>query len=291
MSIKSIAIGALVVLALAAVILGPQKVRSHVLAGRDRISAGVDDVSSDAQEAARIQVMLRGFDEDVLEYQDKLADVESQLVEDRRAVQRLETEIGNQRDILAKEREMLKQDKPSYQIQGKAYSRRQVEEDALSRISHAKSLEQQLDLKRQVVVSLEAALSDGRTNLGKAMTARREKVEELKVLEARLRNARVLSQVAEIAKDLGEAPLTPLGKALHHFEKRVRDAERRNDVLATEARGGLVIDWEGGTGLSASQALDEFLAAPRADSGSASTSGKTGVVVELSRALGSTDAE
>ena len=189
--------------------------------------------------------MLRGFDEDVLEYQDKLADVESQLVEDRRAAQRLEMEIGNQREILTKEREMLKQERPSYEIQGKPYSRQQVEEDALSRISHTKSLEQQIDLKRQVVARLESALTAGRKNQGAAVTARRERVEELKVLQARLQNARVLNQVAEIAKDLGEAPLAPqseLGKAIRSFAKRVRDAERRNDVLSTEARVGLVID-------------------------------------------------
>ena len=291
-TIKSFLIGTLVVLALASVILGPRKVLSHMVAGRELISSSVDEVSSDAQQAARIRVLLQGLDDDILEYQDKLADVEWQLADDRRVLQRLEAEIGNQREILAKERAMLQQDMPSYEIQGKVYSSRKVEEDALSRISHTKSLEQQFDLKRQVVARLEAALNEGRTNLAKAMTARREKVEELKVLEARLRNARVLSQVAEIAKDLGEAPLAPqseLGKALRTFEKRVRDAERRNDVLSTEARGGMVIDWEGGSDLSASQALDEFLDSPRGDQDSASTSSKKGVVVELGRALGSAD--
>jgi len=246
-------------------------------------------VSSDAQEAARIRVMLRDLSEDVLDYQDKLADVESQIVADSRAAERLEKAIGNQREILTKEQALLGQDKQSYEIQGRTYTRKQVEEDALSRISHTKTLERDLDLKREVVARLNVALTDGRKNLGKAMATSREKAEELKVLEVRLHNARKLGEVAALGADLRDAPLAPrneLAEAFRGLKKRVRDAERRNDVLATEARGGLVIDWDGGTGLSATQALDEFLSSSGGVETPLAEVGRPEVAAELSRALG-----
>ena len=261
-NIKSIIIGSLVLLALAIAVFGPQKVLSHMTAGRERLSAGIDEVSSDAQEAARIRVLLRKADEDILEYQDRLADVQSQLAADGRTIKRIEMEIANQRDILGKERDMLQQDKPSYKIQGRSYSRSQVEQDALSRMNHAKSLEKDLDLKRQVVSRLQRAVADGRKNLDKALAARHEMAGELKVLVTRLDGARVLNKVNEVAKNLSEAPFAPqseIGKALKAFEKRVRKAERRNDAFSTEARSGVIIDWEASAGTNVSQALEEFL--------------------------------
>jgi len=282
-NIKSIIIGTLVVLAIGLVIFGPAKVRSHAIAGRERINKGIDEISPDAQEAARIRVLLWGFDEDVIEYRGKLADVEHQLSADRKAQKKLEAGIGSQREILSREQELLNEEQAAYEIQGRTYTRQQLEEDALARISHSKSLQRELELKNQVVAQLSVALRDGRKNLSKAMAARREKAEELTVLEARLQAANMLNQVAEIAKDLGDAPLAPrseLGKALRNFEKRVQNAERRNDGLSTDARGGLVIDWDGGIGVNASQALDEFLGSSSSDEPATATA-----AIDLSRAL------
>ncbi|MDA3873208.1 MAG: hypothetical protein PF795_04545, partial [Kiritimatiellae bacterium] len=287
-SLKTLLISTVSVLALAAVLLGPAKVFSHMNASRDRMQETVDQVSSDKQEVARISALLRQHDETILEYQDKLSDLESQLVDDRKGVDQLASEVEEQRKILTKTREMLEDNASEYTIQGRTYSRHDVEQDALARISHAETLEQRLDLQRQVVRKLEGALADGRENLGKAMAVRREKAGELKTLAARLQNARVLAEVSDIARDLGSVPLAPqseLARAMRNLEQRVRKAERHSEVTESESQDGLKVDWAGKTTHDAKKALDEFLAA---DPVAAADPAAPDVRAELNRALQST---
>lgn len=287
--INTIIFGTIALIVLAVVILGPQKVESHVFAGRERIKEKVDDVSSDAQEAARIQYLLREFDRDVYTYQDKLADIESQLTADRQSVDKLKANLAEQRNILSRIRGLLAEDRPEYTIQGRTYTRSQVEEDALTGVSNSKSIENDLAAKRTAITKLEVVLKEGQASLKKAMAIRREKANELNELEVRLKNARMLGQVMELARGLEDAPLTErteLGSAFRNLADRVRDTERENAVLVGESRTGGVIDWDASPSTSALKAVEDYLGSPGdKPESSSSTAVPSGTPVELGRAL------
>lgn len=262
MTKKTIAIGLIGVTILTALILGPMKAWSHASALFSRINTGVDDITSDAQELARIQVLLRSQERNITAYQDRLAELDAQLESDETLLSQWNRELENQRDILSQERELLKQDRAEYLIKGRNFTRQQVEEDALSRIEFAKQLSEKIDQKSKLVANLQAALDEGHNNLQKAKASRRNQVDQVKALEARLNNARALSAVAAIVEDLGSAPLgaeTELSQAFSTLEKRVRIVERRSQPQSDERPFGMVINWDTEADADASEALSVYL--------------------------------
>ena len=263
MKLTSIGKVVIVVAVLAVLLFGWGTVWSHVKAVQTESAAKISSVASDTHEAARIRVLLRESNEKILDHADKLADAEGHRARTQSEIASLQGEITKQKEILAKAKDLLSgAGGQMIDVNGKQYSRQQVEDDAVARVAHFKALIEKAKLKGQVIGRLDAAIRDGRTNLAKAKTMRQGNADGLKILEIRLQNARVIESVATFAQGLSEDPLGPqteLGKAFRSFEKRVASLERRNDVLSSENRDGLVVDYENTAHVNAIQAIDEVL--------------------------------
>lgn len=253
----------IVVAVLAVLLFGWGTVRSHVQAVQSESTERLSQVASDTHEATRIRGLMRESSEKILDHQETLSEAEGHRERTQSEVERLQREIAKQKDILAKAKVLLSESNgQTVDVNGKRYSRQQVEDDAVARVSHFKALSETLKLKDQVIGRLDTAIRDGRANLAKAKTIRQQNAEGLKILEIRLQNARVIESVATFTQGLSEDPLGPqteLGKAFRSFSKRVASLERRNDVLSSENRGGMVVDYDNASNVSAIQAIDEVL--------------------------------
>jgi hypothetical protein len=269
---------ALILAVLAILLLGWGTVWSHVKAVQVESAERISSVASDSHEANRIRVLLRASDEKILVHQDKLADVELQRARIASEIVALRGRIANQREILARARTLLSDpDRATMDVNGRSYTRQQVEEDAVARVSNLKALSANLQLQEQVIGRLDAALRDGSANLAKARQIREENVEQLNLLEIRLQNARVIESVTTFAQGLDEDPLGPqseLGKAFRGFERRVASLERRNDGVTAEHRPGMIVDYETSSRINAIDAIDGVLG--HADEGSSATGQQRG---------------
>ena len=254
---------ALILVVLAILLLGWGTVWSHIKAVRVESAERISSVASDSHEANRIRVLLRASDDKILAHQDKLADLEHQRARIASEMVALRGRIANQREILVRARELLSDPgRGTMDVNGRLYTRQQVEEDAVARVSDLKALSANLQLQEQVIGRLDAALRDGQANLAKARQIREENVAQLNLLEIRLQNARVIESVATFAQGLDEDPLGPqseLGKAFRSFERRVASLERRNDGVTAEHRPGMIVDYETPARINAIDAIDGVL--------------------------------
>jgi phage shock protein A len=263
--LKSIAIGLGGLVVAAGLILGPMTVVNHFRAAREVVREELGQMSPDVQEAARIRVLLRDMDKKILDYQEKVAEVGERGTSADTTTSRIEKELESEKAVLTRAKGLLDQGLDRYEIGGKAYTRDEVCADAKARLQHSEQLANRAEFQRRIAEQLRVAEREGRENLLKAQQAKREREAELKDLETRLANAGLLRQVNELTGDLDENPLGPqtdLGQAFAEFRRRVRVAESQTEYLATEAKGGMLVDWNG-TGSAnkeVSHAIGQFLA-------------------------------
>jgi len=254
----------IVVLVLAALVLGPAALYSHVRAARDVVQAKIEDMAPDIELAARARVTLRDLDAKILEYQDKLGDVADRATSERSAVERIQKEAEANKAILREAKSLIAQERDHYLVGGKTYSKEMVTADVMARVRRCDLLGRELQTRRLLAERLAAAETQGRASLERAKQVKREKVAELESLEARLAHAGLLRQVNDLASKLNESPLvldTEL-KPFAELERRVHREERRADYIAADANGGLIVDWHGSADSTAEakQALERVLA-------------------------------
>lgn len=262
---KALAIGLGGLVVVAGVILGPMTLANHFRAAREVVREELGQMSPDVQEAARIRVLLRDMDKNILDYREKLADVADRAQGAETATGRIQKELGTEKEILTRAKGLLDQGVDRYDIGGKPYTRDEVCADAKARLQNSEQLAKREEFQRRVAEQLRAAEREGRDNLLKAQQAKREREAELKDLEIRLANAGLLRQVNELTGKLDENPLGPetdLGQAFAEFRRRVRAAEGQTEYLAAEAKGGMIVDWNGtgNANKEVSMAIGQFLA-------------------------------
>jgi hypothetical protein len=247
------------------VVVGPATLVSHLRATREVLRNELKGLTSDAQEAARIRVLLRDMDGQLREYQANIDDTSSRAGAAETAAESARLECEKQQELLVQAKLLLDKDQSQYVIGGKSYSRQQLYDDVNARLAHSKQLQAIVAAQTAIAAKLRDAERQGVANLHKAEQLKQECETEAKDLETRLANAGLLRKVNELAGKLGDVPLGPrteLGEAFAEFRNRIRAAERQAEGLAVESNDGLVVDWnakaasEGGI---SGDAIGEFL--------------------------------
>jgi phage shock protein A len=256
----AVSLGLAAALLAAGILLGPRPLWTTLRGARDVARDVLEENKTDVQRAAEIRVGLQDLDDKILAFGDKLAEVEGRARAAERRAHDVEEELGKQRGVLARSRQLLDAEQGTYRIGSHSYSRAEVNADALARLARCEQFTKQLDFERQVVKQLNDAVQEARTNLARARQVRQEKGAELTALEARLENAKLLQQVNELTRDIRTSPLGPqteLAQKFEAFERRVASAERR---AGPEPRGGDILDWDENRGVpEARDAIARFL--------------------------------
>jgi len=264
------AIGGLLVLAaIAAFLLGPDRLWTTIGGARKVVGQEIDDAKSDVQLAAELEVLLEGMDEDVETYADKLADVEDRRAGWERRSQDIGQALGTQRGILARAKDLLEQGQDVYLIGTRSHTRQQVNDDAKARLAHCKQLVQEAEWSKGVVDQLSQSVDEGRKALSEAQGSRQGIAAKLEMLQARLTNARLMAQVHDAVEHLRASPLEPrseLARQLGRFEARVKKAERYVERRAHGFQGGMTVDWEDASpGVDTAKEIADFLGQAEAE--------------------------
>lgn len=257
-----LAIGSVIVVA-GGLILGPTGLWSHIRAGLLGAKETVDEYSPDAHEVARIRVLLSDMDRDIEDYEQKILDIADQAAKTGTQAAAIQEELDSQKAILAKAKQFLDSSEEKFEIGGRTYTRAELTMDASARLKRSEQLAKDLQLQEDLAAQLANAEKEGRQNLAKAREVRREKANELQVLEARLTNARLIQQVADLTRELSQSPTGPdseLAKAFDSFEKRVGRLERKALNAQHGTHDPALIDWEGSTPNEASKISDQIAA-------------------------------
>lgn len=265
---KLIALGTFALI-VAVSLFGYDTVKSHLGTLRGEVTSGVRELTPDNYEEKRIQRLISDMSRKIMAYRDKLDDLSAKLATEQKDIDQLENQNDSDRVTLASEREMLKQQADTYDIHGTSFTHQQVEASASARLSRCRTTAASLGTKRQVAVHLTAALAEGRARLDQAVVARDEQLHQLELLRARLDNARLQKEIADLSEPLRDAALrdvdSELANSMQAFEDRIRGLERETVLSRPVTTAPQIIAHtdEEPTGLV--QALDDFLESETSD--------------------------
>ncbi|MGB0580684.1 MAG: hypothetical protein ACPGVU_13355, partial [Limisphaerales bacterium] len=195
-------------------------------------------------EINRIRSLIDAMSQDVAGFQDKLGEVETTVKTKREETRRLEASIAEDLRDLVTEKNMLAREGDEFTVRGVGYRRDQVEVSAKARMARIKRHQSTLELLAQAIAPLERDVADGRRRLAEAASARDDKLRELDLLTAELKNAELRGDLAELTKPLKTDVINrsrgELAESLEAFSRRVRREQRRVNAVTNNASPALI---------------------------------------------------
>jgi len=247
-----------------ALVIGPRLLWSHIRGVRDNAVKAVEDSLPDDQIVTQAENELKEFNTSVREYHLKVGAIGDQLATARAQAEKTSKQIDSEKKVLARIKQALDSSDSRFDINGRTYTREEVERDGQTRLTRCMSLEDQLRSQQKLIAELTKAHEDGRKWLAEAEQARTQRAAELQALKVRLTNARARGELN--SKEL--SPLvntdTDSGRQLTKLGDRVKKLERGNDYNSSTTKG--IVDWTPPTA-GTRDAISQYLknGAPPAD--------------------------
>ncbi len=225
-------------------VFGTSAVKSHL----DTVSDGIRETARNAvpaeYEINRIRSLIGAMSEDVAGFQEKLGEIEATVKAKREETRRLEATIAEDLRGLVTEKNMLSRDGDEFAVRGVSYRREQVEASAKARMARIKRHQSTRELLGKAIMPLERDVADGRRRLAEAASARDDKLRELDLLTAELKNAELRGDLAELTEPLKAGVINrsqgELAESLEAFSRRVRREQRRVDAVTNIASPALI---------------------------------------------------
>ena len=232
------AVGIVAVLAL--LVFGGEKTWSYLKGGRQVINEEVDKNSPMPLEAARVKSLVDTEANRILEYEDKVADLQARANSAERTIQDLGQKVESETVLLKKIKGMLELKQEKYNIGGRSYTFAEVNADALARLESVRGMQESIRLQESLLTDLEKAAKTGIGNLAVARKNQMELTNKISQLEARNSNADLKMEVANLTGAVGSSPFSPsseLEKSFRNYETRVAQKERRAESRLTMSAG------------------------------------------------------
>jgi len=266
MMIKKLLIGGGVVFLLTVLVFGWERTVSYVEGAREYANKELDDNVSMDLEASRIQALIRKENERILSYEDKVADLEGRRDAAVRRIGEAKKQLTRKTATLRQIKALLDQKKSQYTIAGRLYRFAEVNNDALQRLKGVETLRETIAFHGSLVSDLDAAVKQGRGNLGECHKKLVELTSAMERLEAKNANADVRLEVAKLANSLSGSPLaasSELEKAFRNYERRVGQKERRATFHLNAGKTAYRIDYDAAfVTEDASSEIGKLLAGP-----------------------------
>jgi hypothetical protein len=229
--------------------LGPTWVWNHLRSTGQQAREKLEQEMPDDQVEALIRLHLSDLDRQIRSYHDSLGKAADEVGRAEVKKEDLDRQLAAEKTILTRAKELLDQHQDHYPVAGKTYSRVEIQADSQARLAQCQTLENKIAAQGRIIKELRKGLADGRGNLAQAQRLKAEAMAELDSLKVRLANARVRKDLSELTAVLRKAPFGPdseLARQMAQLQDRVRNAERHADFQAEEAKGGAIVDWQGG---------------------------------------------
>jgi len=235
---KKLIIGAIVLVAIGTLVFGWDGMKSYVAAGKQTVSDTISENTSAEFEQARIKALLSDETEKVKTFEAKITGLDSKIAVEEKVIANAETDLAEHLETLTKARDLLKEDKDTYTINGKEYSKDQVNKDAQARIAYIGKLKAKIELHKTLVADLKITSETSKASLREALVKIQEVDAKLETLKARETNAQIKSSIAKMSEDMTDFGVditsdSALQKALSNYERK---------IIAKESTGSYVPD-------------------------------------------------
>lgn len=245
--VKKVFYGALLLLGIGALILGPIRLFQSLGTWRDNAVKAWDEKMTDGDLEAQIRSELSKLEKDIRSYYLKVGDLADKVAENTTRLEQSKEKLKSEKGYLARVSRLLEDRQDSYVVAGRSYTHREIVSEGKARLNRCKKLELQVKNHDKLLSRLRKALDQGKANLARAQEMRQEILAELEVVKARLANARAEKSTLEMSQMLQDNPLsvsTELGKKLAQYKKRARSLEREVEYITNESKGDVIVDWK-----------------------------------------------
>ncbi len=239
-----IVVGVLFVLAL--IVFGWEKTVSYMAGTRRVLNAEADDRVPMQLERARIEALVQKQGEQILAFEDRVADLEGRREGMARAIQEANRKLSAERELLRRIKDLLQEGREQYSIGRQTYSFAEVNADALERLGRIQQMQEAIEFDEALRAELDVAIKQGISSLAESRGRLVELRSALVRLEQRNVNAEMRMQVAQLVNAITAAPLSAdseLENAMRNYERRVGAKERRASARLAADSGQFRIDY------------------------------------------------
>lgn len=224
-------------------ILGPERVSRESRAAVQRIEDAFDKSVSNAQLLATARVILDDYEERGRKLEESQREIDARITESRGVISQAENELQKNEDVLQLAKLKLVSQTDSFEINGRTFSRTDVERDSEKRLQLCRDATARLTAEQTTLRRLEQLKSVAAGNLRQLQTVHQEKARELKLQAVRLKNAELLEhlQSLDLKFDPSTGDKTKYEQTATEIENRILDAERR--ATRGSSNNGDLIDW------------------------------------------------
>lgn len=216
---------------------GKDFVKSHV---DTLIGEGKSLISRSAgneYELRRIKNLIEDVSLKVFELRDTVDDLNNKAEALKSEIKTISLDTESHITDLRLERDFLQSSQEILEVGGKKYSRERVLFSAEARINLIESNQRIINIKKNSLSLLEAAILEGGSNLEKAKTIRVEYLAKLNQLETQmqiaLNNKAIYEMVQPIIGDSFAVEATELTESFQNYQKRINEVERNNKIFST----------------------------------------------------------
>ncbi len=217
--------------------IGPGFTWSYLKGLRTGVINDAEESLPDEQIVAKAQDELKQFNATVRTYGITLAGVGDKLATAKAQAEKIHKQLDAEKKILVRVKQSLESSDCRFEVNGRVYTRDDMERDGQARLARCQSLDGQLRSQQKLIAELTKAHDDGRKWLDEAEQVRNQRAAELEALKVRLANARARGE-------LGNANLSPpltadtdSGRQLGALNDRVKKLEWGNDIDAATSNG------------------------------------------------------
>jgi phage shock protein A len=232
---KKLLIGVGIVVVLGIVCLGFDGLKSHVEASKQVIKDKIASSTSSEYDEARIKSLLASERTNVKTYEGQIKGLDAKIARENQVIAKAETDLVEHRQTLAKAGDLLKAEKTIYVINGKEYTKAEVNNDAIARLSCVKKLASKITLHKTLVSDLSKASELSKVSLREAIVKIQEVETYLETLKAREVNAEIKARIATLSDDMTSfssnlSENSALQDAMGSYEKKVIAKEAMGDI-------------------------------------------------------------
>lgn len=187
-------------------------------------------------DVARIEVILESEKKKIGKFSGKIRDLEDKLTAENQKIEQLQKSSDEQKEALKIAYVLLKEGKREYSINKRNYSKFQIEEDVVKRISFVETLKNKRDFSSSLVNTLQSTLDNCKKNLiivNQNFAAKKLEFNKLKIREI---DAEIKQRAAALSKSIvglsdGLMKTSELQSAMDIYKKKIRDKEKEFDRI------------------------------------------------------------
>ncbi len=244
--VKKCLMGVSAILVVALLVFGWEKTWSYVQGTREVLNQEADSGTPIKLESARIAALTQRESDGIIAREDKICALESRRRSMAQTVDEGKKKLRSEMAVLRQVRTLLEEKKPQYQIGRVSFTYAEVNADALDRVEAVGRMQEGTAADEALLADLDGAIKQGYSSLNEA----RKRIVTLKSgmarLEARDANAEARLELAKLSSAVAGDHLTAdseLNKAVHNFEERVAQKERRAALRLNGATREFRIDY------------------------------------------------